>query len=104
MVFTTTGKTPISGYSRAKRDMDDLSKIQKWVLQDLRRTCRTSLPRLGVSPFIAKLTIGHKIPGIDQIYDRYSYMPEKREALDKWDEFIQGLVEDKGSKVVAIKA
>jgi len=31
-------------------------------------------------------------------------MPEKREALDKWDEFIQGLVEDKGSKVVAIKA
>ena len=104
LVFTTTGKTPISGYSRAKRDMDDLSKIQKWVLQDLRRTCRTSLPRLGVSPFIAKLTIGHKIPGIDQVYDRYSYMPDKRDALDKWDEFIQGLVEDKESKVVAIKA
>ena len=81
-----------------------MSKIKKWVLQDLRRTCRTSLPRLGVSPFIAKLTIGHKIPGIDQVYDRYSYMPEKREALVKWDEFIQGLVEDKESKVVAIKA
>jgi len=91
LVFTTTGKTPISGYSRAKIDIDKLSKVKKWVLQDLRRTCRTSLPRLGVSPFIAKLTIGHKIPGIDQIYDRYSYMPEKREALVKWDEFIQGL-------------
>ena len=104
LVFTTTGKTPISGYSRAKIEIDKLSKVKKWVLHDLRRTCRTNLPRLGVSPFIAKLTIGHKIPGIDQIYDRYSYMPEKREALVKWDEFIQGLVEDKGSKVVAIKA
>jgi len=104
LVFTTTGKTPISGFSRAKIEIDKLSKVKKWVLQDLRRTCRTNLPRLGVSPFIAKLTIGHKIPGIDQVYDRYSYMPEKRETLDKWDEFIQGLVEDKESKVVAIKA
>jgi len=102
LVFTTTGKTPISGYSRAKKDIDKLSKINNWVLQDLRRTCRTNLPRLGVSPFIAKLTIGHKIPGIDQVYDRYSYMPEKREALDKWDEFIQGLINDDESKVVSI--
>jgi len=103
LVFTTTGKTPISGYSRAKIDMDKLSKIKNWVFQDLRRTCRTNLPRLGVSPFIAKLTIGHKIAGIDQVYDRYSYMPEKREALLKWDEFIQGLLEDKESNVVEIK-
>ena len=79
-----------------------MSKIKKWVLQDLRRTCRTDLPRLGVSPFIAKLTIGHKIPGIDQVYDRYSYMPEKREALEKWAEFIDGLIKDEEPKVVAI--
>ena len=103
-VFTTTGKTPISGFSRAKIEIDVSSKVKKWVLQDLRRTCRTNLPHLGVSPFVAKLTIGHKVPGIDQVYDRYSYMPEKRETLDKWDEFIKGLVEDKESKVVAIKA
>jgi len=86
----------------AKAEIDTLSKVKKWVLQDLRRTCRTNLPRLGVSPFIAKLTIGHTIPGIDQVYDRYSYMPEKREALDKWAAFIDGLINDKESKVVSI--
>ncbi len=104
LVFTTTGKTPISGFSRAKAEINTLSKVKEWVLQDLRRTCRTNLPRLGVSPFIAKLTIGHKIPGIDQVYDRYSYMPEKREALDMWAELINGLLKDDESKVVAIKA
>jgi len=103
LVFTTTGKTPISGFTWAKAEIDTLSKVKKWVLQDLRRTCRTNLPRLGVSPFIAKLTIGHTISGIDQVYDRYSYMPEKREALDKWAEFIENLVQSEDSKVVAIK-
>ena len=102
LVFTTTGKTPISGFSRAKAEIDKSSKVKEWVLQDLRRTCRTNLPRLGVSPFIAKLTIGHKIVGIDQVYDRYSYMPEKREALNKWTEFISGLINNKESKVVKL--
>ena len=104
LVFTTTGKTPISGFSKVKIEIDKLSKVSKWVLQDLRRTCRTNLPRLGVSPFIAKLTIGHKIPGIDQVYDRYSYMPEKRDALDKWAEFVDGIITADESNVVAIKA
>jgi len=101
-VFTTTQKTTISGFSRAKADLDKLCKVNGWVLQDLRRTCRTNLPRLGVDPFISKLVIGHKIQGIDAVYDRYSYQPEKREALDKWAEFLQGLLDGDGSKVVQL--
>ena len=100
LVFTTTGTTPISGFSRAKKDLDKLCGVDKWQLHDLRRTCRTNLPRLGVAPDISRLTIGHKLQGIDAVYDRYSYMPEKRGALNKWAEFIQGLLEDKESRVV----
>lgn len=40
--------------------------------------------------------------GIDAVYDRYSYMPEKREALKKWAEFLQGLVDNKESKAVKL--
>jgi integrase len=99
-VFTTNGKTPVSGFSKSKIELDKLSKVTGWTLHDLRRTCRTNLPRLGVTPDIAKLTIGHKLQGVDAVYDRWSYMPEKRDALDKWAGFIQGLIADKDSKVI----
>lgn len=102
-VFTTNLKNAVSGFSKTKNDLDKLTGMQDWTLHDLRRTCRTNLPRLGISPFIAKLTIGHTVTGIDQVYDRYSYMPEKRDALDKWAAFIEGLTSGKTAKVVALK-
>ena len=101
-VFTTNLKKPVSGFSKAKTELDKLTGMQDWTLHDLRRTCRTNLPRLSVSPFIAKLTIGHTITGIDQVYDRYSYMPEKTEALQKWTDFINGLVTGESAKVVKL--
>jgi len=101
-VFTTNGKAPISGFSKSKVKLDKLSKLSGWTLHDLRRTCRTNLPRLGVTPDISKLTMGHKLQGVDAIYDRYSYMPEKRDALEKWANYLQGLIADKENKVVSI--
>ena len=101
-VFTTNLKNAVSGFSKAKNELDKITGMQDWTLHDLRRTCRTSLPRMGFSPFVAKLTIGHTITGIDQVYDRYSYMPEKTEALQKWASFIEGLTSGKSAKVVAM--
>jgi len=39
-VFTTTGRTPISGFSKAKATIDRTSGIVRWRLHDLRRTAR----------------------------------------------------------------
>ena len=54
-VFTTTGATPVSGYSRAKTRLDGLlvkmakgEPMEPWRLHDLRRTLATGLQRLGV--------------------------------------------------------
>ena len=62
-LFTTSGKTPASGFSKAKSRIDDLMlmelrhdakdpekiKLADWRLHDLRRSMRTGLSALGVS-------------------------------------------------------
>lgn len=52
---------------------------------DMRRTCRTWLSKIGVSKDLAERCIGHveKDP-IVRTYDRHQWLPEKREAFEKW--------------------
>jgi integrase len=92
-VFTTNGKTPFSGFSKAKAALDArIAEIRKhdkrkpmppWVLHDLRRTARTLMSRAGVSPDVAERVLGHAIPGVRGVYDRHGYLDEKRDALDR---------------------
>ena len=51
---------------------------------DIRRTVRTRLPGLGVSPDIAERCLNHAVGGIRAVYDHYDYLKEKREALNLW--------------------
>jgi len=46
-VFTTTGRSPISGFSKAKAAMDRASGVTGWRLHDLRRTARSLMSRAG---------------------------------------------------------
>ena len=75
---------------RLARCMNSFKKagIQKFNLHDLRRTCRTGLSRLGVLPHIAERILSHKQMGVEAVYDRWQYLPEKREALEKWANFV----------------
>ena len=57
-----------------------------WTPHDLRRTMRTRLAALGISRDVAERIIGHKIGGMVETYDRYSYAEEKRAAFELWDE------------------
>jgi integrase len=62
IVFSTTGATPPSGWSRAKRRLDDImlsiarkergrdAAIPPWRLHDLRRTCATGMAEIGIAP------------------------------------------------------
>lgn len=86
LLSTTGGARPISGFSKAKEEMDRLSGVGNWTLHDLRRSVRTHLPRLGVPSEIGERILGHKLAGVAGIYDRYSYLPEKQAALDRWAE------------------
>ena len=88
-VFTSTaGHRPISGFSKAKKQIDTIitkvngQAIKPWVNHDLRRTIRTNLPRFGISNDIAERVLGHVINGVRGVYDKYTYLPQKQEALD----------------------
>ena len=95
-VFTNTGVTPVSGFSRAKASIDKLmaeaaarqaSTIEPWTLHDLRRTCASGMASLKIAPHIIEAVLNHKsgtIRGVAAVYNRHQYADEKREALEKW--------------------
>ncbi|MCG6308701.1 tyrosine-type recombinase/integrase [Vibrio alginolyticus] len=60
-----------------------LCEIEPFTLHDLRRTCRSLLAKLGTPEHIAERCVNHKVKGLVGIYDRHSYLDERREALDK---------------------
>jgi integrase len=94
-VFTTTEKTPLSGWSVAKKQLDRLAPVAPWRLHDLRRTCATGLQRLGVPLHVTEAILGHvsgSRAGIVGICQRHHYRDEKREALEKWGAHVQLLV------------
>jgi integrase len=93
-VFSTVGGgTPFSGYGKAKATLDqEIAKLRKdgkrepmlpWKLHDLRRTSKTLMVRAGVRPDISERVLSHVIPGVEGVYDKWSYLPEKRDALTK---------------------
>jgi integrase len=67
-------------------------KIEAFTPHDLRRTGRTSLGRLGVTPFIAERVINHSKDALQETYDLWEYFDEKRAALERWEEYLLGLM------------
>jgi len=92
LLFQAVGSTnPFSGWSKCKAELDKLAPIAAWTLHDLRRTFRTTLGRLKVRPDIAERLVNHISARTDmeETYDLYTYLPEMREAMEKWEAFVQ---------------
>jgi integrase len=82
-----------SSFSYARAFLDQrLHLTENWQLRDLRRTVRSGLSRLGVQPHVAEAVINHVPPKLIRTYDRYSYINEKREALERWENHIKVLI------------
>jgi integrase len=93
-----TGAKPFSGFSKAKARLDRaIGDIKSYSLHDLRRTVRTRLAELGVTPFVGELVIGHAQKGVHGIYDLHTYGVEKREALLRWEERLFAIVAEAGT-------
>jgi hypothetical protein len=48
--------------------------------------------RAGVRPDISERVLGHVIAGVEGVYDRHSYLDEKREALERLAAIVEGIV------------
>lgn len=95
LVFTTKGRVPITGFSNAKRRLDELSGVADWRIHDLRRTAASGMARLGVEPHVVEKVLGHQtgtISGVAAIYNRHGYQAEKQEALERWAREVLRLV------------
>lgn len=95
-VFTTTRRAPISGFSKAVRNIHAKSGTSEWRFHDLRRTAASGMARAGVAPYVVEKVLNHisgTISGVAAVYNRYGYDAERREALDKWGDFLDRLRE-----------
>src|SRR5262249_30998644 len=82
-VFTTDGKSPISGFSKFKSAFDKASGVSGWTLHDCRRTSRSLMARAGVPERHAEQCLGHVIAGVEGTYNRHTYAHEMRLAYEK---------------------
>ena len=117
LLFTTTSKTPISGFSRMKRSLDakmlvelqriyneragatgedaDTAVIADWRLHDIRRTGTTRMQGLGIPIEVTERVINHlsgETAGIRGVYNLWAYADEKRRALDAWSSWLTKLI------------
>jgi integrase len=114
LVFTTTGTTPVSGWSRVKRRLDaamlalaksEKGTIELWRLHDLRRTAVTGMVELGVPPHVVELVVNHVSGtrgGVAGIYNKSEMLPERKAALERWAAHVSGLVGGTGDNVVTL--
>ena len=70
--------------------------IKAFQTRDLRRTWKSRAHDAGVSLEVRNLIQQHaKNDTGSKVYDRAEYMPQKREAMEKWNAWIEANLEDK---------
>jgi integrase len=118
-VFSTTGRTPVSGWSKVKRRLDAAmvvaaraergpdATVPPWRLHDLRRTAVTGMAELGIAPHVIEMAVNHVSGhrgGVAGVYNKSELLPERRAALERWAAHVAGLVEGKQANVADLAA
>jgi hypothetical protein len=120
LIFSTTGKTPISGFSKAKTAVNAaIAKVRAkaaakieakaaplipWRLHDLRRTGVSALARLGFDSIVVDMLLAHhpaKLQGVARVYQRHNFASERARALNAWAAHLHA-GPGSGSNVVAL--
>ncbi|NYT41058.1 integrase family protein [Sphingomonas sp. R-74633] len=98
LVFKTSTGAGFTAHAKGKRTIDKLiadeddGAIPPWRLHDLRRTLATGFQRIGVRFEVTEAVLNHvsgSRSGVAAIYQRHDWKPEKRQALDAWNDHIQ---------------
>jgi integrase len=87
LVFSTTGCTSVSGFTKAKAALDRASGVTGWRLHDIRRTGVSVLARMGVDSIVADKLLAHqpsKLRGAARVYQRHDFATERARALEAW--------------------
>ena len=111
-IFTTTGASAVSGFTRAKDRLDaeivklnECEPIPSFTLHDLRRTAATGMAGLGFPPHVVEAVLNHRSGtrrGVAGVYNRFAYTEEKAAALEAWARSVLSLVEGAADNVVTL--
>ena len=92
LIFTTTGVSPVSGFSKAKKKLDEISGVTNWRLHDLRRTFATvATETLGCEPVVVDRVLNHingSVKGIAAVYQKGQYLDKRKTVLNAWANYI----------------
>lgn len=93
--------------TRAVKRLCERLEIPPGSPHDFRRTGATTLTgHLGLSRFVVGCVLGHQVRDgatVTAVYDRYDYLPEKRRALEAWNNFVAELVQGRRIKANVVK-
>jgi len=87
-------------WGRAKERLDRKlgNDVAPWRLHDLRRLVSTTMhDKLGIQPHIVEHILGHvgHQSGTAGVYNKADYLDERRRALEKWADYVEGIVTGK---------
>lgn len=94
----TNADRPVSGISKFKARLDEVSQVFDWRMHDLRRTVATGMARKQIPPHVVERILNHKsgtFGGVAGVYNRFGYLPEMRKALETWETHIIRLISDR---------
>jgi len=101
ILTSTAGKRPMQNFADVKGKLDVASGVSGWTFHDLRRTAASNMARLKIQPHIIEAVLNHKsgtVSGVAAVYNRYSYLDEKREALERWGAEVARIVAGKPAR------
>jgi len=94
-VLAFPGRTAgiISGWGKLKARLDRDCQVVNWTLHDIRRTYATAMQRLGVRLEVTEQLLNHRASraGVVGIYQQYGFEREMREAMLRFEKYVQEL-------------
>lgn len=91
---------PMASLSQAIDRYRRRTEMAHFIPRDFRRTCKTLMGELGIAKDLRDRLQNHALHDVSsKHYDRYEYLPEKRRALELWE---QRLVQNEADPIASI--
>ena len=96
LVFTSNGRSPLDHFDRLKKEIDaEMNAATPWTWHDIRRSTASHMAAIGVPVPVIEKILAHKsgtFRGIVSTYQKHSFIPEMRTALEHWSRHLDRLV------------
>ena len=98
-------KAPMSNADRIKNAIEAALPRPfdvPWSFHDLRRTFSTLIvSECDVDPLIAERCIGHRLKGVQAVYQKHDFLKQCKAAWEAWSKYVEHLASDQAERAAA---